>query len=324
MKESEIRPKRVLDEFFRLLELDAAEYFSDCERAEIPCPACSEEGVPVFKKSGFGFSECPSCLTLFATPRPPQEAFSRFYRNSSSAKYWATTFYKETEAARKEKLWKPKARQIQELTAKFPAISEIVDVGGGYGAFADEFKAISTLDVTVIEPSPLLAETCRKKGLTVIEKFLESVCHEDLSDNTKCFVSFELFEHLHNPSAFLLRLADLSNSGDLFIFTTLSGLGVDIQAFWENSQSISPPQHLNFFNPNSIRILLEKSSYEVLEVLTPGKLDLDIMEKNSGGISDRFWRNFIRSANAEQKQRMQTLISDLGYSSHMMTVCRKR
>ena len=42
------------------------------------------------------------------------------------------------------------------------------------------------------------------------------------------------------------------SAGDLFIFITLSSTGVDIQGLWENSKSVSPPHHLNFFNPYSI------------------------------------------------------------------------
>ena len=83
--------------------------------------------------------------------------------------------------------------------------------------------------------------------LAVIEKFLEQVSLVDLPDGPKAFVSFELFEHLHSPTAFLEHLEGLMTGGDLFFFTTLSGVGVDIQALWADSKSISPPHHLNFF-----------------------------------------------------------------------------
>ncbi|GBL32932.1 hypothetical protein EMGBS12_12420 [Methylophilaceae bacterium] len=121
------------------------------------------------------------------------------------------------------------------------------------------------------------------------ESFLEQVSVTDLTDGSKAFVSFELFEHLHDCGVFLERLSELMQSGDLFLFTTLSGIGIDIQALWNQSNSISL-QHLNFFNPKSIRILIERFGLDVLEVNTPGELDMDILYKNREKVNDRFIR----------------------------------
>ena len=76
---------------------------------------------------------------------------------------------------------------------------------------------------------------------------------------------------------------------DLFVFTTLSGTGADIQLLWENSKSISPPHHLNFFNPYSIKLILERTGFDQILVTTPGQLDMDILSTNFKLIKDRFW-----------------------------------
>jgi len=102
--------------------------------------------------------------------------------------------------------------------------------------------------VVIIEPAPHLAEVCRENGFDVIEKFLENVSKIDIPDSPKCFISFELFEHLHNTEKFLLNLNSLIHAEDLFIFTVLSGAGLDIQVLWNKSPSVSPPHHLIFFN----------------------------------------------------------------------------
>jgi SAM-dependent methyltransferase len=241
-----------------------------------------------------------------------------------SVEYWATTFYKATEEGRREKLWKPKAKMIKEKVERFGDIaSSVIDIGGGYGIFAEEMELLTNNPVTVIEPGPQLAISCREKGVNVVEKFLEDVTNQDLPDSKKVFVSFELFEHLHNPESFLDHLFSLMQSGDLFIFTTLSGSGVDIQALWEDSKSVSPPHHLNFLNPYSIKLLLNRVGLKELEITTPGKLDIDILSNNSNKIKDRFWREFILRATTEEKEVWQQIISDSGWSSHMMVVCRK-
>lgn len=323
MKEHEIRPQSVFDGYLRLAALDTQTYFAEVPKEEIDCPACGNHGEVAFQKNGFDYALCPHCLTLFVTPRPAAEAFSRYYTEAPSVEFWATTFYRVTAEARREKLWRPKARMIRDVLKRYDALDlATIDIGGGYGIFAEEMESLTGKPVVAIEPSPQLAEVCRSRKLSVIEKFLEAVEQQDLPEGPKAFVSFELFEHLHNPADFLSSLKRLMQPGDLFVFTTLSGTGVDIQVLWEDSKSVSPPHHLNFLNPHSIQILLKRVGFEFLEVTTPGKLDIDILVNNQAQIKDRFWQTFITQADEIVKQQWQGAIAASGWSSHMMVTCR--
>ena len=110
---------------------------------------------------------------------------------------------------------------------------------------------------------------------------------------------------------------------DLFIFTTLSSTGADILTLWNNSRSVSPPHHINFFNPKSIEIFLKKHKFKIIDISTPGKIDIDILNNDKSLIKDRFSKNFLPQANKIDKAKMQNLISDTNFSSHMMVVCKK-
>lgn len=324
MKEEEIRPQKIFEEYLRLAKLDTEAYFGDTERVSGACPACEATGEPVFEKHGFTYESCPNCLTLFVNPRPKVEAFARYYTEAPSARFWATTFYRETADARREKLWKPKARLIRDTLEKYGTEDHaLIDIGGGFGLFADEVRKLCGKPPIVIEPGPHLADVCRAKSLPVIQKFLEQVVPVDLPVGPKAFVSFELFEHLHDPAAFLRQLNGLMVAGDLFIFTTLSGSGVDIQALWQDSKSVTPPHHLNFMNPRSVALLLARRGLEMLSVTTPGKLDVDILFNNRAAIKDRFWQTFVATATDAEKASWQEMIAATGWSSHMMVVCRK-
>ena len=194
MKEEDIRPDKIFSEHLRLCKEDIQTYFQDVQRERIKCPACNSSGELAFEKEGFGYEQCPNCQTLFVSPRPKAEYFIKYYLESSSSKYWATTFYKETAEVRKEKLWKPKAKIIWEAMNKFGAADyKVIDVGGGYGLFAGEMESLSGQPVLVIEPNPHFASVCREKSLQVIDKFLEDIEKEDLPSGSKAFVSFELF-----------------------------------------------------------------------------------------------------------------------------------
>ena len=241
---------------------------------------------------------------------------------SSSIKFLANTLYKKTKEARRKKIWLPKARIIISKLKKNKNYT-FVDIGGGYGSFAEEILKYKKKAV-VIEPSPFMARECRKRGLVVIEKFLENVRKKELPKNKKCFTCFELVEHLHSPSKFIKNLGRLMNKEDLFIFTTLSSTGVDILTLWNNSRSVSPPHHINFFNPFSINIFLKKNKFKILDISTPGKIDIDILNNDKDLIKDEFWKNFLNTANKSQKIYMQNLISNLNLSSHMMVICKKK
>lgn len=327
MKEEDIRPQDVFDKYLELAKEDAITYFSTADRDMGCCPACGETGKFAFDKNGFTYEICNSCLTLYVNPRPAVSAFLRYYTESPSSKFWATTFYKITAEARRNRLWKPKAKAVHEIALRYfkgSTAPTIIDIGGGYGIFAEEIRELIESSPVVIEPGPSLAEICRQKGLRVVEKFLEDVTKTDVPQGSKLFSSFELFEHLHNPERFLRCIHDLMSGSDIFIFTTLSGMGVDIQVLWEHSKSVTPPHHLNFFNPKSIKLLLARTGFDVLDVTTPGKLDLDILHNSRELIGDRFWRNFIETASDEERESWQQFISFSGRSSHMMVVCQKR
>jgi len=324
MKEEEIRPQKLFDELLRLNKLDIEKYFNNAKLQEIKCPACDNKGIYIYTKNNFSFDECPNCKTLYVSPRPDKKYFDDYYTDSQSTKFWATTFYKATEKNRREMLWKPKAKMISNKIKQFsPNTEKIIDIGGGYGIFIEEFLKIYSKKHLIIEPSEYLSKVCEEKGLNVLPKFLEDIKAYELPNCIKTFVSFELFEHLHNPKDFLDILYKIMNNNDIFIFTTLSGMGVDIQTLGQNSKAVSPPMHLNFLNPKSIKILLDKVGFKTLEVTTPGKIDIDIMKNNLENIQDKFWKNFIEYSNENEQQNMQELLSNNKLSSHMMIVCQK-
>ena len=323
MEEKDIRPKKIFNKFLNLSNSDIKKYFKD-KKKKINCVACGGKGKLAFKKNNFSYCECKKCNTLFVNPRPSEEAFFNYYRHSASTKFLANTFYKKTKNLRKEKVIKPKAKMIFEILKK-KNVNKLscVDIGGGYGIFAKEIEKLFKKKTVIIEPSAALAKACRKQNLVVVEKFLEKVTKTDLPNNKKVFTCFELFEHLHSPRKFVKNLWRLMDKKDFFIFTTLSSTGTDILTLWNNSRSINPPHHINFFNPKSIEIFLKRNNFKNINISTPGKIDIDILKNDKSLIKDRFWKTFISLSNKVEKEKMQNLISNSNFSSHLMVVCQK-
>ena len=146
MKESDIRPNAIFGEYLRLAKLDIETYFSDVKKSHINCPACDYFGEHSFNKNGFDYCVCKNCKTLYVNPRPESDAFSNYYTNSLSSKFWATTFYKETAEIRRDKIWKPKAQLLSKVLSNLNAEKyQIVEIGGGYGIFAEEIQEFSSI-----------------------------------------------------------------------------------------------------------------------------------------------------------------------------------
>jgi SAM-dependent methyltransferase len=325
LKEEEIRPAILFDSYLALAAEDAKWLAATAEWEHVDCWACGEVLTKAFKKLDFSFGECEKCRSIVANPRPIQSDIARFYSEGKSPKFWATDFYRETAESRRELLWRPKAQdvfmQIQSLPDK---PFWICDIGAGYGIFLEEMrKLLPDTQFVAIEPTPSLAVELKKKSFNVIEKFLADVERNDLPEGPGFFTSFELLEHLHNPLSFLRDVKNLCADGGVFLATTLSAWGLDIQLLREKSKAIFPPHHLQILTPKAIKGLSAKVGFKDVKVTTPGKLDLDIAYKFRAEITEGFWKIFLSESNVKDRERLQDLIASAGFSSHMWCLFEK-
>lgn len=326
MKEEDIRKREVFNKYLQMVEEDVKKIFADKKRfIEIKCPACGGGKFErQFEKLGFSYVLCKDCGTLFVNPRPSFKDINQFYTKSESTTFWVERFFKPVAEARREKIFLPRAEFVKERFSANP-FGIVGDVGAGFGIFLEELaKLWPQSRLIAIEPSLEMADICQKKGLEVIPSALEEVTGWD--NQFDLLTSFELFEHLYEPGKFLEKIGKLLRPGGYLLLTTLNGEGFDTQILWEKSKSIFPPQHLNFFNPDSIELLFKSKGLVIEEVVTPGKLDWNIVEgmyKDEGAKPGRFWELVAKKANPEIKDRLQNWISESGFSSHMRILAKK-
>lgn len=326
MKEEEIRNRDSFDRFLALADKDASVFFADHSDFEfIVCPGClKDETCFQFEKAGFSYVLCNQCETLFANPRPSSKKLKEFYEHSESSEFFSRDFFEPMAEARRQKVFLPR---VEYVVNKFQNrnISMIGDIGAGFGIFLEELKKRWPGTCTVaIEPSFDMAERCRNKKLEVIPITLEEI--EGWDSRFDLLVSFELMEHIQNPVNFIRQVRRLLKPGGHFFLTTLNGQGFDIQVLWEKSKSVSPPHHLNFFNPESLSRLLEREGFVIEEISTPGKLDWDIVEGmalRDGQEVGRFWDSVIHKGSQQAKQELQLWIEKHHFSSHMRLLAKK-
>lgn len=330
MKEFEIRPQVLFDEFLSVAKQDIAVFFSDHDRFEkVACPACASTSAEIaFVKHNFTYCTCQSCGSLYASPRPSAEMINRYYRESASSKFWAQRFFPETAEARRAQIFKPRAESIHHLIAQFgvPSPRVLTEVGAGYGIFLEEMRKVGGVDeIVAIEPSHDLARCCRERGFRVIEKPIEEVGSGEVQ--AAVVTSFEVLEHLYCPADFLGHIRDVMMVGGLLIFTTLTISGWDLQVLWDQSKSISPPHHINLLSIEGLQELVQRVGFRVEEMTTPGKLDVDIVRnmliENPSLPVPRFAKYLLQRRNPSTWQAFQEFLQQNRLSSHVRVVARK-
>lgn len=326
MKENEIRKREVLNKYLALVQEDCQRIFTDPRNfIQIDCPACGNKTYrEQFKKNGFLYVTCDVCQTLYACSRPSFDLLNQFYARSDATSYWVNNFFKPMVAARREKIFKPRAKYVAECFGPDPAWM-VGDIGAGFGLFLDELKVLWPASKYVaIEPSVEQAKICSRLGVTVECCALEQL--RGYENRFDLLSAFELFEHLHEPIVFLKAAYKLLKPGGKLLATTLNGEGFDIQVLWENSKSIYPPCHINFFNPDSIAILFKEAGFKIEKIETPGQLDWDIVEgmiRNEKVKLERFWELLAVKGDEEAKRSLQNWIIKNNFSSHMRVLARR-
>ena len=204
--------------------------------------------------------------------------------------------------------------------------SIFVDVGSGYGIFLEEVAKLGLFEkVCGIEPALNLASICRNKGFEIIEKKVEEVDAEEI--RASFATAFEVLEHLFDPAQFLKAVGHILRNNGIFLFTTLTVSGFDIQILWKHSKSIYPPHHINLLSFEGIKRLVERCGFKIMELSTPGKLDVDIlinMLKEDPEIKvPRFVSYLLNKRGEITHQAFQAFLQDHNLSSHIRGVVKK-
>ena len=133
-----------------------------------------------------------------------------------------------------------------------------------------------------------------------------------------------MIEHLFSPRAFLERCAALLKPGGRLIVTCPNVQGFDVELLGERSATVDA-EHLNYLHPGSLGALAERCGLEVVEILTPGRLDAELVRKRAlaGEVE---LPPFLQRVLIDEWERLgapfQDFLVEHGLSSNMWLVAR--
>jgi len=292
------------------------------------CPACQSNHYQIkFEKYGLTIAECQDCKTLFTNPRPTAAVLDEFYKGSVNYAYWNKHIFPASEDARRQRIFVPRVDKTLAFCQKYQVpTNTLLEVGAAFGTYCVEMQSRQAFNrVVAVEPTPGLAETCRQKGLEVIEETIENI-HFDPQDRFDVVVNFEVIEHLYSPKDFVMHLKKVLKPGGLLLLTCPNGRGFDFTVLGEKCNSMDH-EHLNYFNPQSLGLLLQNCGFNVLETQTPGLLDAELVRKKvlAGEFSlhnQPFLQQVLIDEWETQGQAFQSYLQQAGLSSNMWIVAQ--
>lgn len=234
----------------------------------LACPICGYNGNVSFRflKNGYNLYRCDACNLLFVHPQPSSDELLKIYDDSyfkRGNKYLAAN---ETES-RSRNLDNDK-RKI-DVIRKYKQTGKLLDIGCAMGDFLYLARQAG-FDVTGVEVSTSCADYVKNKlGIEVQSGNLLSA---QLPSSTYDIVTlWDVMEHLRNPLGTLNEAFRIMRPGGILCFST-----GDIDSFYARIMGrfwhlLTPPQHLFYFSPKSIRQMLDRCGFAVNQITHPGK-----------------------------------------------------
>jgi len=300
------------------------------------CPFCDSSSFRNAEKfhECYGVSICNRCSSYFVNPVPSMESLSDYY-NNSQCNILLDNLVKKRKAKSADFIIDDRVAKVIDYIASKTNSNQgkirILEVGCGSGSFLSKLKASIehlytnkyNLDYCGIDIDKNAIDSKVNDELNLVCSSVEDYINRD-GNSYDIILHFELIEHLIDPSQFMMDSKKLLRENGIMIFTTQNHNGLEMVASDYNSyrllaHSIFPPMHLNAFSTTNISYFAMKCGFNVLEVSTPGKLDVDMVTETKEYIEDIGFKA-LASVDNNTKGLIQYLIAKLKVSSHMQCV----
>ncbi len=324
-----MRPRKEFDRIAQLREADGKLFYRRFHKLfhAVKCPACgSALSRPLFRRLGFRHIKCQRCLTVFCSPRPSDELLTVYYNTYQAPKHW-TRLLLATDANRKAVQYAPRAELIigwlKELGQSRGGIA--LDYGCGSGAFAVCLKGTGFFHKVVgLDFSEDCVRTAMKFG---VEASTDRLLNLEPASVDVVFAN-DLIEHLCDPRVFLKDCWRILKNNGVVVLATPNGEGFDFKILKELAPNVAPPEHLNYFNPVSITRLLKRRGFQVRNLATPGRLDVEIVLRavhRGYPFSQRneYLADLLYSRKPV-RERFQAFLAENMLSSHMLVLAQKQ
>ena len=272
------------------------------------CPICNASSIASFIKTTaqmhsskelFNFDQCANCQLVFLNPRVNLDNLKDYYTSHylpyRGSEAWGK--YSKLVEGSQKKLDLKRVNRVKEMCSVSPK-SLILDVGCGNPSFLKACQQELNCKTLGIDFSD---EGWKEQSTLFKGLDLQVAEIKDLSLNLKpdIITMWHYLEHDYTPLENLTYLKSIAKPSTTLIIEIPNFDSVSRKKYDENWAGWHTPRHTSLFSPNNVELLLDKSGWNVSQLLTYGTLDPYLLfwmsEAEQKGIEwnknmeDEFW-----------------------------------
>ena len=208
-----------------------------------------------FPKSGVDIYTCPTCGCIMAD--------LEFTHDQYEAPSYYTMAFKTRADIEGE--WGFRWRYILSALQRYKATPKLLDVGAGNGYFVYLARTEFGMPAEGLEISAAEADYARDTfGIELLRGDLSVV-----TDRYDVVTSFNVLEHVKEPTSLLEQMGERLAPGGLLVVTTPNPTCIHRRLRGLNKWNmVCPPHHINLFTRAALQELLTRQGFDVLEYST--------------------------------------------------------
>ncbi len=246
-----------------------------------------------------------------------------FYKNSTACQYWRQQI-SQLPDEQLYYIYGSRVNWITELADEFLGkASLLLDFQSKYPFFLKHlegqkiFQRLGVLQPQLFEQSDLLPKD-----------ILVGYTLEQYAGKVNVLTAFESLERMPDPKEFFTLAGRYCQKGGLLLLTTSTSSGFEYQILQDHAPNINPINRMNLLSIEALTAQIEAAGFEVVELSTPGRLDVEIVHRaineNKNLKIDSFWKYVFEAREEKTWQNLQDFLQANRLSSHLRIAAKKK
>ncbi len=272
-------------------------------------PVTGARMEPAGEVGGIAYVRCPETGSLFLAEVPQPAAWTALLQEVGRHRFSPDGFYSGLAQSRTDNVYAPKLEWIQDTLRlqglKQPSLLEAATPHSTFTQLLEDSRRFSRV-VTVDE---MALAAGRAEGETV-----------------QVAVLLESLDRVDDPAALVKAVAGRLSGGGLLFVTALVSSGFDIAVLGLSNLYVYPPDRTNCFSLKGLSQLLTDAGFSLVEVSTPGVLDVEIVRahlRHDPTIHLSTFERQLVDADGQTLERLQAFLQQQRLSSFARIVAKK-